>query len=179
MENWVVIFPKDTIPMDTIIFDVTNHSSGFINNFLSNVKPISVFDVFVNDVKKDTVSSRKEGTVHFEITTPFWASSPSQTSEIKVMLKQDLPNDLNVMYDGQWVIYPNPTTGSIRIKVSEAILYQKMVLDIYDYLGRKIVQDLEVNTSNVNIDLAPYKNGIFLIVLRSGETNLTKKVLKL
>jgi len=272
IENWVVLFAKDTIPMDTIVFDVTNHASGIIESLVCNVKPISVFDVLVNDVPQNPVSSGKDGVIHLEISTPFASYSPRQTTEIKVMLKQDLPavlsvldtiiesasincfnafdslfvagngssvvvennatasfiskdyimvkdgfhalggssvriylddtfcedlypvtssgigednrngdndNTINPELEGKVMIYPNPTNGMITMKISKYFSKQPVFFDLYDCFGRRIISDKEINTSEMEFDISIFGNGLFLIVLRSETSTITRKILKM
>ena len=73
------------------------------------------------------------------------------------------------MDNGQWIIYPNPTTGKLTIDNGQLKIEN---IEIYDIVGRKIVNcPLSIDNS---IDVSHLANGLYF--LKIG--NKTVKVIK-
>ena len=68
---------------------------------------------------------------------------------------------------------PNPTKGSLRIKANSTL----NGVEVYNILGRKLFSSKESSTE-INLDLSNYANGMYLIKVVSGEASQTARVIK-
>jgi len=69
---------------------------------------------------------------------------------------------------------PNPTQGALRLKANT-------ILDkatVYDILGKELM-DVKGNSREINLDLANFTSGIYLVKVKSGETSQTIKVIRM
>ena len=73
-------------------------------------------------------------------------------------------------------IYPNPTTGKLKIESGENKGINPLVIEVYDITGRKIV-NCQLSTFN-SIDISHLSNGIYFVVLKTDKGELTTKIIK-
>lgn len=71
------------------------------------------------------------------------------------------------------IVGPNPSKGIITIKGIEG----KYDYDIVDNLGKVIVSS--INNESETIDLTSLPNGTYILQIMKGDTNLTRKIIKL
>ncbi|MAP54979.1 endonuclease [Altibacter sp.] len=72
-----------------------------------------------------------------------------------------------------FVVYPNPASEVVHIKVTGAFQPSSVVL--YDTMGRIVLQR-NLNTQQTTISLASFAEGIYLIELQNREMKVIKKV---
>jgi hypothetical protein len=72
-------------------------------------------------------------------------------------------------------VYPNPSTGQFTIAGIET----GMIVEIYDYTGRKI-STISAGNTTMQLNIANQSNGIYLIRILSKDGNLVsqKKLIK-
>lgn len=70
-------------------------------------------------------------------------------------------------------LYPNPVKDVLNIKTNQS--NAGIVLEIYDLLGKKV---LDERIENSSIDISSLKNGIYLVKLITNNTSVTKKIIK-
>jgi|JI10StandDraft_1071094.scaffolds.fasta_scaffold06473_6 hypothetical protein len=79
-------------------------------------------------------------------------------------------NDLN---NEDVFVYPNPTTGIIRITSSENTTFD--TIELVDIYGKKV----GIVTENTNqLDISALANGIYLLKIYAGTTVIQKKIIK-
>jgi type IX secretion system substrate protein/parallel beta helix pectate lyase-like protein len=72
-------------------------------------------------------------------------------------------------------IYPNPT--STYVVISFATIINKGVIEIYNMLGERVIQEVVYHTSEKEINLQSISNGIYLVKLFDGEKYYFKKII--
>ena len=74
-------------------------------------------------------------------------------------------------------VYPNPTTGELRIENGE---WRIEGIEVYDIFGKKLSQisNLKSQISNL-IDISHLQSGIYFIKIKTENQTLTKKIIKL
>ena len=73
-------------------------------------------------------------------------------------------------------IYPNPTTGQLRIAGRDALQCVSTNVEIYDIYGRKC--HVSRVTRNENIDISDLSNGIYFLKISTEHGMVTKKIVK-
>ncbi len=79
-------------------------------------------------------------------------------------------------------IYPNPTTDYINLNISSSEINEKFKIEIFDFTGKNIIQDLIYPTGNkseIRIDLTDFISGIYLIKISGAKNIQTGKFVKL
>lgn len=77
---------------------------------------------------------------------------------------------------GEIAAYPNPATNFVNIKLPAGI--NKYEVNIYDVSGRVILTKLVENTGNTEtIDTHGIRPGIYFISVKTGDRNLTQKII--
>ena len=74
-------------------------------------------------------------------------------------------------------VFPNPTTGELRIENGELRIEN---VEIYDVYGRKLYLSTHplVHSSTVNIDISHLQNGVYFVKIYTEAGVVTKKVIK-
>ena len=73
--------------------------------------------------------------------------------------------------------YPNPTSGSISIKVNSSLDGAAMQFAVYDLTGRQVTADLQcLPGEELQIDLGAQPKGIYLLKAQSQDEIMTTKV---
>lgn len=73
-------------------------------------------------------------------------------------------------------IYPNPTQGLLNINISDQDEQIRYNMTIYTLTGKKII-DTETD-GNISIDLSDYDTGIYILVLKTTESEIQFKIIK-
>ena len=71
-------------------------------------------------------------------------------------------------------IYPNPARDFVKLSANS---YQLSTVRVYNCLGM-LVEEIEVNSSEVEINTSGYNAGIYFINIQTTEGNVTKKIIK-
>ena len=72
------------------------------------------------------------------------------------------------------MIYPNPAKDFVKLSVLSG---QLSVVRIYNCLGM-LVEEIEVNATEVEINTSDYNSGIYFINIETEDGNITKKIIK-
>lgn len=80
--------------------------------------------------------------------------------------------DVEVIEEKNVNIYPNPAKDFVRVS---AVSNQPSAVRIYNTLGM-LVEEIEMNSEEIEIDLSSYNSGIYFINISNEETNTTKKI---
>ena len=77
------------------------------------------------------------------------------------------------------VIYPNPTNDFVNVEFP-SVLKSKVIVNIYNILGEKILsQEITSGTNVAKLNLSGNKAGIYLLTLNSGTKFITKRISKI
>jgi hypothetical protein len=74
-------------------------------------------------------------------------------------------------------IFPNPTNGAIVVRLPQVEGVSQHTISLFDMNGR-VLSSKEVSGHSLEMDLSSYANGVYFIKINSGETLITKKVVK-
>jgi hypothetical protein len=68
-------------------------------------------------------------------------------------------------------IYPNPTTGIIKLNLSTLEIPDGIVITIsvFDRIGRLVKKQTTLSNTLNEVDLTPYTNGLYIIRVQSAE----------
>ncbi|MFM2394581.1 MAG: hypothetical protein RLZZ546_2563, partial [Bacteroidota bacterium] len=92
--------------------------------------------------------------------------------------KTDLYTPLSINdeeFYNQIIISPNPNNGVFKINVPQGKTYS---LIVYDIQGKKIHEELSINTEQKNIDLTKQSSGVYLLKIDLEGKLFTKKIIK-
>jgi subtilisin-like proprotein convertase family protein len=73
----------------------------------------------------------------------------------------------------QALIYPNPSNGKVTVSWSENI---ETTIDLFDLQGRSILSK-KINSSNIELDINQFSEGIYLISVRNEKVKILKKII--
>jgi len=73
------------------------------------------------------------------------------------------------------LVYPNPTTGELRIKNGELRING---VEIYDVMGKKLLEEKENLTFLRSYDLTVFPKGIYFLKITTENGVVAKKVIK-
>ena len=76
--------------------------------------------------------------------------------------------------DGNVEIYPNPARDYIKLSANNC---QQSAVRVYNYLGI-LVEEIEVNSSDIEINVSDYSNGVYFIEIQTENGNFVKKIIK-
>ncbi len=88
------------------------------------------------------------------------------------LLSTSIDND--ILNSNEFKIYPNPTSGVIKIE-GDKLMNSK--ISVYDISGKQILNRISEN-SEVNIDISDCSNGIYIIQIDTGEKVYKQKLIK-
>jgi hypothetical protein len=71
------------------------------------------------------------------------------------------------------MLYPNPTKGLATVSSSNTLLS----VELYDYTGRLISNQQNVNATQVQLDLSDVKSGMYLVIVNTTNGIRTVKPL--
>jgi len=92
--------------------------------------------------------------------------------------KTDLYTPLSINdeeFYNQIIISPNPNNGVFKINVPQGKTYS---LIVYDIQGKKIHEELSINTEQKNIDLTKQSSGVYLLNITIDGKLFSKKIIK-
>lgn len=99
------------------------------------------------------------------LNSPVQCSSQSQITSFCPIVHT---NDLS--FDGDFVVFPNPTTGPINI-----IGFEYDHIAVFDISGKLVKQEL---SKNLSLDISELEVGVYLVRFNSKKSSITKRVLK-
>lgn len=73
-----------------------------------------------------------------------------------------------------FAMYPNPSEGSLTIELDDAP--QTATLQIYDFAGRAMSEEVLLNQQQAQIDLPDLTSGIYLVTIQVGDQRSTRKL---
>lgn len=92
---------------------------------------------------------------------------------------EDVEVEVNLVIDGitnmnnqNLEIFPNPSSDFINVKLDKKI----QNIDLYDMSG-ELLNSFQVGTKEFKLDFTEYTKGIYLLIINTKETILTKKVI--
>jgi hypothetical protein len=75
--------------------------------------------------------------------------------------------------------YPNPTTGEINLSLSGLITGKIYLLELIDINGKVLLTREVMAKNNFELDLSPFKNGIYTISLITRQGKKSVKIIKI
>lgn len=82
----------------------------------------------------------------------------------------------NILESSQFAIYPNPAQNLITF-VSDNNTYKNIDIEIFDVQGRLVLRKTLVLNKTLNVDVSALKNGVYSVVLSTGNEKFTKKLI--
>ena len=168
---------NDPFMIAVIFFQGATHltAAGIsaVNGTVDGVQLISALET--STVYQATVSPLAGGTVSLQVT----ANAVDEGNFTSGLFNIQYGSETGTPEPGrmeQLTLYPNPTTGSIR--VSSALLGQPgTVLGIYSLTGKLMVSDQPAsNIVEMELDLGHLDCGVYILKLTSDTESITRKV---
>jgi hypothetical protein len=164
-------FSTDTIPLYTIVSSVNNPAFGTITPYGENNVEEGDSIVFTITAFPDyKVESVMIDDVHFGAIESYSFQNVHENGTIAVIFVSDVGIDETAL--SQILVYPNPTTGELRIESKESEIKN---VEIFDVFGKKILLNYIVN----HIDISDLQAGIYFIKVITTQGEIVKKVVKL
>ena len=84
---------------------------------------------------------------------------------------------------GMVALYPNPTSGKVTIELNQAIAGEKVAVEVFDLVGRKVTERNNLSTiggsQKIELDLSAYAGEqVFIIKLHVGNNTGSYKLMK-
>ncbi|MCB0401087.1 MAG: zinc-dependent metalloprotease, partial [Flavobacteriales bacterium] len=86
------------------------------------------------------------------------------------------PTGIGELSDEAVKVYPNPTEGLFTIDFGTATDVQ--ALTVTDIQGKLVLNESNITTSNMQIDLTPFANGMYVLQVQTGQGISTHKISK-
>lgn len=83
--------------------------------------------------------------------------------------------DVNEATSSNFVVYPNPTKGTVSVSIPEGFLNSKIL--IYNSLGQTILEQ-NINQSNPTLSLENLNSGVYFYKIASANATQTGKIIK-
>lgn len=157
--------PMSGVAGDVVIISGIDFSSILSNNTVSfNGVNASVTEATANSLTVLVPEGANTGKISIESCCNLVSTTDDFTiSSLGI-------NDLN---NEDFFVYPNPTTGIIRITSSENTTFD--TIELVDIYGKKV----GIVTENTNqLDISALANGIYLLKIYAGTTVIQKKIIK-
>lgn len=85
-------------------------------------------------------------------------------------------HEQNLQEEPKIILYPNPTNGTFSVLVEENLEGTSMQIEVYGILGNLLLsREVPMQRSSL-ISLDDHQSGIYLVVVRSGSTMVTRKL---
>lgn len=84
--------------------------------------------------------------------------------------------DLPVGSNGGFKIYPNPTTGNLKLEISKPD--SQGFVEVFSILGQQILKQDFSGKGTLELDLTSQQNGIYFIRVKNGETVGTQRIIR-
>lgn len=146
VQYWTIDYKKTSANTWTTVNNITSPTYT-----LTNLNQITQYDVRLAAVCGDNNTSDYTPVVQFT------------TTNVGV-------ND----YDMSTTLYPNPTTGEIRIQNTE---FRIQSVEVYDVYG-KLIKSVKVDDFSVVIDLSANASGVYFTRIMTDNGMVTKRVVK-
>jgi subtilisin family serine protease len=75
-------------------------------------------------------------------------------------------------------MYPNPTTGILKIDLNEEPEAGNIVIEVFGMMGEKISSEIISGSRNYELNLAPYPAGIYIIRVMQGQRLGVERIIK-
>ncbi|MBG0859792.1 MAG: T9SS type A sorting domain-containing protein, partial [Bacteroidales bacterium] len=151
----------------------TYEVSGYLTNTLSQIW-YGGSSSWVNETQEN-YTNNADGTPSVIISQEWdgistWNNSNRFTfTYSSATLNQELSIDTRV------IIYPNPTTGLLRINSVEGFS-DKARLEVFDYNGRIVLQKYVEDIINQGIDVSQLSKGVYYIRIKNNNINYHQKI---
>jgi len=85
---------------------------------------------------------------------------------------------ISEIMDALFKAYPNPTTGTLTIEINTTDDLNTVQLEVYDFIGRNIVNEQLQNIYQTNLNLSDYQSGMYIIKVTQGDRMEVQKIVK-
>ena len=99
---------------------------------------------------------------------------------VMVSITQDTVRSIGIeenAFEKAFNLYPNPSSGELKIQVGKEFIGKRIESKIYNALGEEIPISINFIHSNVaNINLSEYSNGIYFVMLHHEGVIYSKRI---
>tara|TARA_B100001250_G_scaffold85875_1_gene71011 strand:+ start:42991 stop:44487 length:1497 start_codon:yes stop_codon:yes gene_type:complete len=102
------------------------------------------------------------------------ANGCSDTSEsINI---NDLPSAISNHQNSSILIYPNPFSTKMTIRLSDKNNTLKDII-LFDYLGKEVMKTLNINNNLINIEKNTLRKGVYMLIIHTDKFTAKQKLL--
>jgi hypothetical protein len=76
------------------------------------------------------------------------------------------------------IVYPNPTTNTVALRLPDSVSLRAVVLRVVDALGRP-VKTMRVTSYSTNVDISSLPRGVYFMEIELDKGTIIKKIVKL
>ncbi|MBK6835098.1 MAG: T9SS type A sorting domain-containing protein [Bacteroidetes bacterium] len=119
---------------------------------------------------------RNTANIYFDYNAPIITNTTINEFVQPVSIGPEMSNLNNQLY-----VYPNPGNGIFNLKTKQLEDLKINSFEVFDLLGQKVFEAANItisSSSNFQIDLTNYPNGIYFVKANGLNKSFTKKIIK-
>lgn len=101
----------------------------------------------------------------------------NMTTKSGAVATEDEDELADILCDIEYSIYPNPTTGILKVKITNKPVDEAIMVGLYRIDGT-LIHERAHTTEIEQIDISTQLQGVYLLVITIGEERSTWKVIK-
>jgi hypothetical protein len=94
------------------------------------------------------------------------------------LVRANISPGLDGNREAGFAVYPNPAAHRVNVKLDAGYLAQSCSITLTDITGKALYQVQKVNAPLSTIDLGPYADGVYFIVLQRGAVRNAVRIVK-
>jgi hypothetical protein len=165
-------FSTESVPLYTIVSSVNNSEFGTITPFgINTVEENGSIEFTITTYTGYKIESVMINSVNYGAIETYTFQNVQENGSIAVVFITDIGIDENIL--SKIVIFPNPTTGHLRIESKELEIKNVEIFDIY---GRKV--QMSFLSPENGIDISHLTAGIYFLKVSTEVGQVIRKVLR-
>lgn len=151
--NYIFVFQQANFPENTTVYLVDNYTNQEILLDVSN------------------------STYQFQVDTSLPESIA--TNRFSIKFEVGTLGSTEYLNENQLAIYPNPSSSGLFTIQSQDFNNQQVVLELYDTLGKKVMQSIENASTNgtISVDASQLQSGIYVVQIQQDNFKWTSKLI--
>ncbi|MBE0662078.1 MAG: T9SS type A sorting domain-containing protein, partial [Bacteroidales bacterium] len=150
----------------TIIVSSVTVENGGIAHFIAGER-ITISEGF---------NGKQGAYVWARISEEYCSQSPSMLSSEEIINAEILP--VIESNDKFFKVFPNPTTGNVRLMFNDSVETSTIILDVYTIVGEKIHHSELNGQMHYDFDFSSLPGGIYILKIQKDKVIETEKIIK-
>ncbi len=168
LTDYVTVYSRPTLSLSSTI-EYNGQSDGTATASPSNGTQPYTYAWSGGNGSAQTITGLSTGNYMVTVTD---ANGCSVTGNVTVGTNVGL-SDIEIAKAIQ--IYPNPTVGELNVLLPDNV--EATSFSIYNLIGEVIIEQVGVNKKLLNLDISDYSHGVYYLVLRIDNKQITKKII--